>query len=77
MWHLIAGHGAKLGHKKEEAIAALASQRSLEEATRVARIGAAILLSLAEDAGLYCVSASLPWRRVNSEARRPRAGKLG
>jgi hypothetical protein len=33
------GHGTKFGRKKEEAIAALLSQRSIEEASRVAGIG--------------------------------------
>ena len=38
------GHGAKFGRKKEEAIAALLSQRSIEEAARFAGIGATTLL---------------------------------
>jgi hypothetical protein len=38
------GHGAKFGRKKEEAIAALLSQRSVEDAARVAKIGANTLL---------------------------------
>ncbi len=33
------GHGSKFGRKKEEAIAALLTQRSVEEAARVAGIG--------------------------------------
>jgi transposase-like protein len=33
------GHGAKLGRKKEQAIAALLSQRGIEEAARAAGIG--------------------------------------
>ena len=33
------GHGAKFGRKKEEAIAALLTQRNVEEAARVAGIG--------------------------------------
>ena len=37
------GHGAKFGRKKEEAIAALLSQRNIEEADRVADIGAKTL----------------------------------
>jgi hypothetical protein len=32
-------HGSKFGHKKEDAIAALRSQRNVEEAARVAGIG--------------------------------------
>jgi hypothetical protein len=38
------GHGAKFGRKKEEAIAALLSQRNIEEAARVAGIGHTTLL---------------------------------
>ncbi len=37
------GHGAKFGRKKEEAIAALLSQRNLEDAARVAGIGTTTL----------------------------------
>src|SRR5260370_1385967 len=33
------GHGAKFGRKKEEAIAALLSQRNIEEAARITGIG--------------------------------------
>jgi hypothetical protein len=35
----MAGHGEKFGRKKEQAIAALLSQRSVEEAARVAGVG--------------------------------------
>jgi hypothetical protein len=38
------GHGEKFGRKKEEAIAALLSQRSVEDAARVAGIGVNTLL---------------------------------
>ena len=38
------GHGAKFGHKKELAIAALLSQRSIEDAARVVGIGSKTLL---------------------------------
>ena len=38
------GHGSKFGRKKEEAIAALLNQRSIEEAARVAGIGYKTLL---------------------------------
>ena len=38
------GHGAKFGRKKEEAIVALLSQRSIEEAARVTHIGTNTLL---------------------------------
>jgi hypothetical protein len=37
------GHGAKFGRKKEEAIAALLSQRNMEEAARVVGISAKTL----------------------------------
>lgn len=37
------GHGEKLGRKKEQAIAALLSQRGIEEAARVAGIAATTL----------------------------------
>jgi hypothetical protein len=38
------GHGAKFGRKKEEAIAALLSQRNIEEAAKAAKIGTNTLL---------------------------------
>jgi hypothetical protein len=38
------GHGAKFGRKKEEAVAAVLSQRNLEEAARVAGVGVATLM---------------------------------
>src|SRR6185437_14387425 len=38
------GHGAKFGRKKEEAIAALLSHRSIEEAARAAGVGYKTLL---------------------------------
>jgi hypothetical protein len=38
------GHGSKFTRKKEEAIAALLSQRSIEEAARVANVGTNTLL---------------------------------
>jgi len=38
------GHGAKFGRKKEEAIAALLTQRNIEEAARTVGIGAQTLL---------------------------------
>src|SRR5450432_2075459 len=38
------GHGAKFGRKKEEAIAALLTQRNIEEAARATGIGANTLL---------------------------------
>jgi hypothetical protein len=40
----MAGHGEKFGRKKEEAIAALLSQRNLEEAAHAAGIGTRTLL---------------------------------
>lgn len=41
---LTAGHGSKFSRKKDEAIAALLTQRNLEEAARVAGIGPQTLL---------------------------------
>ena len=38
------GHGAKFGRKKEEAIAALLTQRNVEEAARAIRVDAKTLL---------------------------------
>jgi len=38
------GHGAKFGRKKEEVIAALLTQRNIEEAAKAAGIGANTLL---------------------------------
>jgi transposase-like protein len=41
---MVAGHGTKFERKKEEAIAALLTQRNIEEAARVAKIGTNTLL---------------------------------
>jgi hypothetical protein len=43
-WHLMAGHGAKLPRKQEEAVAALLSQRNIEDAARIAGVGTRTLL---------------------------------
>jgi hypothetical protein len=43
-WHLMAGHGSKIGRKQEEAIAALLTQRNVEEAARSAGISVRSLL---------------------------------
>jgi hypothetical protein len=40
----MAGHGEKFGRKQEDAIAALLTQRNVEEAARTAGIGARTLL---------------------------------
>jgi hypothetical protein len=40
----MAGHGAKFARKMEEAVAAVLSQRNLEEAARVAGVGVATLM---------------------------------
>ena len=40
----MAGHGEKFGRKKEDAIAALLSQRNVEEAARAAGVGTRTLL---------------------------------
>jgi hypothetical protein len=45
----VTGHGAKFGRKQEEAIAALLSQRTIEEAARVAGIGTKTLLRWLQD----------------------------
>ena len=46
------GHGSKFGRKKEEAIAALLTQRNVEEAARAAGIGTRTLIPVAEDTGI-------------------------
>jgi transposase-like protein len=43
------GHGTKFGRKKEEAIAALLTQRNMEEAARAIGIGANTLLRWLQD----------------------------
>src|SRR5512141_476538 len=43
-WSQMVGHGAKFTRKKEEAIAALLTQRNVEEAARTAGIGTQTLL---------------------------------
>ena len=43
-WHQVAGHGEKLGRKQEDAIAALLSQRSIDEAARSCGVGARTLI---------------------------------
>jgi hypothetical protein len=43
-WHQMAGHGEKLGRKQEDAIAALFSQRNIEEAARAGGVGARTLI---------------------------------
>jgi hypothetical protein len=45
----MAGHGEKFGRKKEDAIAALLSQRNIDEAAKVAGIGARTLLRWLKD----------------------------
>jgi hypothetical protein len=44
IWHLMAARGSILGRKKEDAIAALLTQRNVEEAARTAGVGARTLL---------------------------------
>jgi len=43
------GHGSKFGRKKEEAIAALLTQRNVEEAARVAEVGTQTLYRWMKD----------------------------
>ena len=45
----MAGHGEKFGRKKEDAIAALLSQRNIDEAARTAGIGGRTLLRWMKD----------------------------
>ncbi len=45
------GHGTKFGRKKEAAIAALLSQRTIEDAARAANIGVNTLLRWLKDPG--------------------------
>src|ERR1035437_3154079 len=45
----MAGHGEKFGRKKEEAIAALLSQRNLEEAARTAGVSTRTLIRWMKD----------------------------
>ena len=44
IWHLMAVRGSTLGRKQEDAIAALLTQRNVEEAARAAGIGVRTLL---------------------------------
>ena len=44
IWHLMAARGSILGRKQEDAIAALLTQRNVEEAARTAGIGTRTLL---------------------------------
>jgi hypothetical protein len=44
IWHLMAARGSILGRKQEDAIAALLTQRNIEEAARSAGIGVRTLL---------------------------------
>jgi transposase-like protein len=48
-WVQMVGHGTKFGRKKEQAIAALLSHRSIEEAARAAGIGVNTLLRWMKD----------------------------
>ncbi len=59
------GHGSKFGRKKEEAIAALLTQRNLEEAARAAGVGRQTLIRWLKIPAISgCVSGSAPGRRV-------------
>ena len=79
------GHGSKFGRKKEEAIAALLTQRNVEEAAKVAGIGTNTLwrwMRLPELQAAYrkarrdAFSQSIARSRVSRGrfGRRPRAG---
>jgi len=47
----MAGHGEKFGRKKEEAIAALLSQKNIDEAARAVGIGTRTLIRWMQDPG--------------------------
>src|SRR5258706_9546410 len=48
-WGQMVGHGTKFGRKKEAAIAALLSQRTIDDAARAVNIGANTLLRWLKD----------------------------
>jgi hypothetical protein len=65
----VVGHGQKLGRKQETAIAALLSQRTVEEAARVAGIGARTLfrwLELAEFREAYLRARRLAFEQASA-----------
>ena len=43
-WHQMTGHGAKLGRKQEEAIAALLSHRTIDDAAHACGVGTRTLI---------------------------------
>ena len=66
IWHLMAVRGSTLGRKQEDAIAALLTQRNVEEAARAAGIGVRTLLrwlKLPEFQSAYHAAAELLRRR--------------
>ena len=61
--------GGKLGRKQEEAIVALLSQRSMEDAARVAGVTPRTPISMAEGAGVRWPPTRNPARRLRSLLR--------
>ena len=59
----MAGHGAKLARKQEDAIAALLSQRNVDEAARAAGVGARTLWRWQQDPGFQAA-----YRKARREA---------
>ena len=62
----MAGHGTKLGRKREDAIAGLLSQRNVDEAARAAGVGARTLWRWLQDP---------EFQAANREARRAALGQ--
>ena len=60
---MVVGHGAKFGRKKEDAIAALLSQKNIEDAARAAKIGPNTLLR-----GLELPEFKAQYRKARREA---------
>jgi DNA-binding MurR/RpiR family transcriptional regulator len=67
----VKGHGEKFGRKKEQAIAALLSNPTIEEAAKAAGIGSATLWRWLQDAGFKA-----EYRRARREAMEQAAAQL-
>jgi transposase-like protein len=73
------GHGAKFARKKEEAVAALLSQRNVEEAARVVGIDAKTLLRWMKEPefdAAYRVAPGTPASRACRRGTGPRRGPV-
>ena len=73
------GHGQKLGRKQEAAIAALLSQRTVEDAARVAGIGARTLfrwLELAEFREAYLQARRLAFGQASARLQQATGGAV-